>query len=212
VIAVRSGGMITILFALISMLSFCFRSRASLEIELVALRHQLIVLRRRRPRRLRLHSADRLPSACLYRMWPRVLDALVLAQPATVVKWHLRGFRIYGRWRSRCPGRAKTRAEIQALIRRMSRANPICGAFRIHGELLKLSIEVSQPNRRAVARRTPKDQWRGPHVYSPDQPREFRMERTFIANCSNSRATAGLSRPPRRGAPSYGTRHLGSLR
>jgi putative transposase len=141
VIAVRSGGMITILFALISMLSFRFRSRASLELELVALRHQLIVLRRQRPRRLPLHSADRLLWVCLYRMWPRVLDALVLAQLAAVVKWRRRGFRIYWRWRSGCPGRPKTRAEIQALIRRMSRANPICGAPRIHGELLKLGIE-----------------------------------------------------------------------
>ena len=89
-IAVRSGGMITILSALVSVFSFRFRSRASLELELVALRHQLIVLRRRRPRRLRLHSVDRLLWVCLYRMWPRVLEASVLTQPATVVKWHRR--------------------------------------------------------------------------------------------------------------------------
>src|SRR5215472_10904996 len=119
VIAVRSGGMITILSALVSVLSFRFRSRASLELELVALRHQLIVLRWQRPRRLRLHSADRLVWVCLYRVWPRVLDALVLVKPATVVKWHRQGFRI---WRSRCPGRPKTSAEIRALIRQMSRA------------------------------------------------------------------------------------------
>jgi hypothetical protein len=80
--------MITILSALVSMLSFRFRSRASLELELVALRHQLIVLRRQRPRRLQLYSADRLLWVCLYRVWPRVLDALVLAKPATVVKSH----------------------------------------------------------------------------------------------------------------------------
>jgi hypothetical protein len=97
----RSGGMITILSALVSVLSFRFRSRASLELELVALRHQLIALRRQRPRRLRLHSADRLLWVCLYRVWPRVLDALVLVKPATVVKWHRKGFRIYWRWRSR---------------------------------------------------------------------------------------------------------------
>jgi hypothetical protein len=119
----RTGGMITILSALISMLWFRFRSRASLELELVGLRHQLIVLQRRRPRRLWLQSADGLLWVCLYRMWPRVLDALALAQPATVVKWHRRGFRIYWRWRSRSPGRPKTSAEIQALIRRMSRAS-----------------------------------------------------------------------------------------
>ena len=143
-IAVRSGGMITILSALVSVLSFRFRSRASLELERVALRHQLIVLRRQRPRRLRLHSADRLLWVCLYRVWPRVLGALVLVKPATVVKWHRQGFRIYWRWRSRCPGRPKTSAEIRALIRQMSRANPLWGAPRIHGELLKLGIDVSQ--------------------------------------------------------------------
>jgi putative transposase len=121
----RTGGMITILSALISMPSFPFRSRASLELELVALRHQLIVLQRRRPRHLWLHSADRLVWVCLYRMWPWVLGAWVFAQPATVVKWHRRGFRSYWRWRSRYPGRPETSAEIQALIRRMSRANPL---------------------------------------------------------------------------------------
>ena len=98
-IAVRLGGMITILSALVSVLSFRFRSRASLELKLVALRHQLIVLRRQRPRRLRLHSADRLLWVCLYRVWPRVLDALVLVKPATAVKWHRQGFRIHWRWR-----------------------------------------------------------------------------------------------------------------
>ena len=136
--------MIVILSAFVSLLSFRFRSRASLELELVALRHQLIVLRRQRPRRLRFHSADRLLWVCLYRVWPRVLDALVLVKPATVVKWHRQGFRIYWRWRSRCPGRPKTTAEIRALIRQMSRANPLWGAPRIHGELLKLGIDVSQ--------------------------------------------------------------------
>jgi hypothetical protein len=97
--------MIAILSALVSLLSFRFRSRASLELELVALRHQVIVLRRHRPRRLQLHSADRLLWAWLYRVCPRVLGAMVLVKPATVVKWHRQGFRIYWRWRSRYPGR-----------------------------------------------------------------------------------------------------------
>jgi putative transposase len=65
-----------------------------------------------------------------------------LSAVSTVVKWHRQGFRIY--WRSRCPGRPKTSAEIRALIRQMSRANPLWGAPRIHGELLKLGIDVSQ--------------------------------------------------------------------
>src|ERR1700741_5087889 len=130
--------MITILSALISMLSFRFRSRASLELELVALRHQLIVLRRQRPRRLLLLSADRLLWVWPYRVRrPQILESLVLIKPATVVKWHRKGFRIYWRWRSRCPGRSKTSDEIRDLIRRMSLDNPLWGAPRVHGELLK---------------------------------------------------------------------------
>ena len=173
-IAVRSGGMITILSALVSVLSFRFRSRASLELELVALRHQLIVLRRQRPRRLRLHSADRLLWVCLYRVWPRVLDALVLVKPATVVKWHRQGFRIYWRWRSRCPGRPKTSAEIRALIRQMSRANPLWGAPRIHGELLKLGIDIGQAT---VGRHLP----RRPKAPSPTWRSFLRNHMTAIA-------------------------------
>src|ERR1700756_1438668 len=121
---IPSGGMITILSALVSLLSFRFRSRASLELELVALRHQVIVLRRQRPRRLQLLSADRLLWGWFSRVWPQVLDVLVLVKPATVVKWHRQGFRMYWRWRSRRPGRPKTSGEIRALIRQMSRANP----------------------------------------------------------------------------------------
>jgi putative transposase len=136
--------MVTILFALVSLLSFRFRSRASLELELVALRHQVIVLRRQRPHRLRLLSADRLLWVWLYRVRPQVLETLVLVKPATVVKWHRKGFRIYWRWRSRCPGRPKTRDEIRNLIRQMSLDNPLWGAPRVHGELLKLGIDVSQ--------------------------------------------------------------------
>jgi hypothetical protein len=131
VIAVPSGGMVAILSALVSVLSFRPNSPASLELELVALRHQLTVLRRQRPRRLRLHFADRLLRVCLQRVWPRVLDVLVIAKPATVVKWHRMGLRIYRRWRSRRPGRPKTSAEVPALIRRLSR-----------GGLLKLGIDV----------------------------------------------------------------------
>jgi putative transposase len=112
----------TVLSAPVSVLSFRFRSRASLELELVSSRHQLSVLGRQRARRYRLYSADRLLWVWLYRVWPRVLDGLVIAKPATLVKWHRKGFRIYWRWRSRCPGRPKTSAEIRALIRRMSRA------------------------------------------------------------------------------------------
>ena len=138
--------MITILSALVSLLSFRFRSRASLELELIALRHQVSVLRRQRPGRARLFCADRLLWVWLYRIWPQALHAIVLVKPATVVEWHRKGFRLYWRWRSRSghPGRPKTSQEIRDLIRQMSMANPLWGAPRIHGELLKLGIEVSQ--------------------------------------------------------------------
>ena len=136
--------MTTILSALVSILAFRVRSRASLERELIALRHQVTVLRRQRPGRPKLSSLDRLLWVWLYRICPQVLNAVVLVKPATVVLWHRKGFQLYLRWRSRRPGRPKMRTEIRDLIRRMSKANPLWGAPRIHGELLKLGITISQ--------------------------------------------------------------------
>ena len=136
--------MITFLSAVGSLLSFRIRSRASLELELVALRHQVTVLRRQRPGRPRLLSADRLLWVWLYRIWPQVLDAMVLVKPTTVVQWHRQGFRLYWRRRSRHLGRPRMSREIRDLIRTMSQANPLWGAPRIHGELLKLGFDVSQ--------------------------------------------------------------------
>src|SRR5439155_9548472 len=92
--------MITMISAFISLLLFRFRSRADLELELVALRHQVAVLRRQRKGRVQLFSADRLLWVWLYRIWPQALNALVLVKPATVVQWHRKGFRLYWRWRS----------------------------------------------------------------------------------------------------------------
>ena len=115
--------MVAILSALVSIFAFRFRGRASLEIELIALRHQVTVLRRQRPGRLQLSFLDRLLWVWLYRIWPQVIDAMVLVKPATVVQWHRTGFRLHWRWRSRRPGRPKTEIEIRDLIRRMSRAN-----------------------------------------------------------------------------------------
>jgi hypothetical protein len=152
--------MVAILSAVVSIFAFRFRGRASLEIELIALRHQVTVLRRQRPGRPQFSSLDRLLWVWLYRIWPQVADAMVLVKPATVVQWHRNGFRLHWRWRSRRPGRPKTGTEIRDLIRRMSRANPLWGAPRIHGELLKLGIEISQAT---VGRWMP---WR-PKVPSP---------------------------------------------
>src|SRR5205823_6221828 len=136
--------MVTILFAVVSIFVFRFRSRAALELKLLALQHQLAVLRRQRPGQPQLSSLDRLLWVLLYRIWPKVIDAMVLIKPATVVEWHRKGFRYYWRWRSRRPGRPRISREIRDLIRRMSNANPLWGAPRIHGELLKLGIKTSQ--------------------------------------------------------------------
>src|SRR3981189_2758459 len=110
--------MITILSALLSLLSFRLRSRGYLEPEVGALRHHGAVLRRQRSGRLRLFCADRLLWVWLYRIWPRALHAMVLVKPATGVRWHRRGFQLYWRWRSRSPqiGRPNTSLEIRRLI------------------------------------------------------------------------------------------------
>jgi hypothetical protein len=102
--------MIIILSALVSLLSFRFRGRASLELALIALRHQVTVLRRQRPGRPKLFRADRLLWVWLYRIWLQALHIMVLVKPATVIQWHRKGFRLYWRWRSRSghPGRPKT--------------------------------------------------------------------------------------------------------
>src|SRR5215467_8029481 len=136
--------MVTILFAVLSILVFRFRSRAALELKVVVLQHQLTVLRRQRPGRPQLSALDRLLWVLLYRIWPQVIDAMILVKPATVIAWHRKGFRLYWRCRSRRPGRPRINAEIRDLIRRMSKANPLWGAPRIHGELLKLGIKISQ--------------------------------------------------------------------
>lgn len=128
---------------LFSWLACRFRGRAELELEVIALRHQLAVLRRRRSGRSQLFAIDRLIWVWLYRVWPRFLNVLVVVNPATVIQWHRQGFRLYWRWRSK-RGRPSINRELRDLIRQMSKANPLWGAPRIHGELLKLGIEVSQ--------------------------------------------------------------------
>jgi transposase InsO family protein len=141
-----------------------FRSRASLQVEILTLRHQLSVLRRKSPQRLTFTSIDRLVFAGLYRLAPGMLDALVIARPETVIRWHRAGFRAYWRWKSRPRGgRPKTPLEIRHLIREMSLANPLWGAPRIHGELLKLGIDVGQTTvakYMARGRRPPSQGWK----------------------------------------------------
>src|SRR6266481_3201378 len=122
-----------------------FRPRAPLEAEVLVLRHQLNVLRRKSPKRVALSSIDRLLLVGLYRLAPGVLDALKIIRPETLLRWHRAGFRAFWRWKSRPRGgRPPTTADIRRLIREMSVANPLWGAPRIHGELLKLGIDVGQ--------------------------------------------------------------------
>ena len=121
------------------MLLGLFRSKTSLEAEILALRHQLNVLRRTSPRRPVFSNFDRMVFICLYRIAPRILDALTIVEPETVIRWHRAGFRSFWRWKSRRrAGRPSIPPEIRRLIREMSLANLLWGAPRIHGELLKL--------------------------------------------------------------------------
>src|SRR6476646_3517043 len=162
-----------------------FRSRASLQAEILTLRHQLNVLRRKSPQRLTFTSIDRLVFAGLYRLAPGVLDALKIVRPETVIRWHRAGFRAYWPWKSRLRGgRPKTPLEIRHLIRKMSLANPLWGAPRIHGELLKLGIDVGQTTvakYMARGRRPPSQGWK-----------------TFLHNHADGIASIDLSLRPQR--------------
>ena len=121
-----------------------FKTQAQLEAEITLLRHQLNVLRRQAPKP-RLTLVDRLLFVWLYRLFPSVLNGVAIVQPETVIRWHRQGFRLYWRWKSRSRGgRPRIPGEIRRLIREMSLANRLWGAPRIHGELLKLGINVAQ--------------------------------------------------------------------
>jgi hypothetical protein len=122
-----------------------FKTQARLEAEISVLRHQLNVLRRQVLSKPRLTVADRLIFVWLYRLVPSVLSAVSVIEPETVIRWHRMGFRLCWRWKSRSRGgRPRIPGEIRRLIRDMSLDNRLWGAPRIHGELLKLGIEVAQ--------------------------------------------------------------------
>lgn len=118
---------------------------AHLTAENLALRHQLLVLKRAQ-KRPHLKDRDRVFWIILRRIWPQWRNALVIVSPDTVVRWHRQGFRRYWRWKSRHrnPGRPKIYPETRELVIRMATENPLWGAPRIHGELLKLGFEVSE--------------------------------------------------------------------
>src|ERR1700680_3695591 len=138
--------MMPVLFSFWLSLRSSLRARAALQAEILALRHQLQILQRaNRNHRFKLSAADRTLWVWLSRFWPGWRSALWIVKPETVIAGHRKGFRLYWTWKSRVPnGRPSVPQEIRDLIRRMRLANPRWGAPRIHGEMLKLGIEVSQ--------------------------------------------------------------------
>jgi len=156
--------MIGLFCFVLAVLASPFRSKLGLEAENAVLRHQLNVLRRRFHGRVRLTNNDRWFFIQLYRWVPSILQVLTIIRPETLVRWHRAGFRCYWRWKSRRRGgRPQIETELRALIRRISTENPLWGAPRIHGELLKLGFEVAQSSvaKYMVKRRGPPSQgWR----------------------------------------------------
>jgi transposase InsO family protein len=136
--------MTRLLTAFLAWFGAFFRSRHALGLELVAFRHQLVVLKRQNPRP-RLSRWDRLFWMTLRRLWPKWSSVLLIVKPETVVRWHRAGFRWYWRFLSRHrPGRPKITSKLQKLIRSMATENPTWGAPRVHGELVKLGFEISE--------------------------------------------------------------------
>ena len=135
----------TTLLALVSVLTTPFRSRLSLQMEILALRHQLAVYQRA-GKRPRIRPADRILWVLLSRISTGWRDVLIFVKPATVITWHRRRFRDYWHRLSQSsePGRPRVAREIRELIRRMSTANPTWGSPRIMGELGKLGISVAK--------------------------------------------------------------------
>jgi hypothetical protein len=156
--------MIALLSFLLAVLTSPFRSKSKLVAENALLRHQVLVLRRKVKGRVSLTNGDRCFFVQLYRWFPSILSGLAAIQPETLIRWHRTGFRLYWRWKSRPRGgRPQIEADLRALIRRMSIENPLWGAPRIHGELLKLGFEVAQSSvaKYMVKRRgSPSQGWR----------------------------------------------------
>jgi putative transposase len=139
-------------------------SRAKLSLELVALNHQLVVLRRT-VQRPHIHNDDRLFWIVVSRIWKGWRQALIFVQPETVIKWHRQGFRMYWRWKSRGSnvGRPKLDKEIRDLIHRISDENPLWGVPRIQSELRLLGYEIAESTvakYRVRNRKPPSQTWK----------------------------------------------------
>ena len=141
-----------------------FKSRRRLEVENLFLRHQLNIVLRRTPQRIRLRGGDRALLVWMTRRWPSLLGLARVVQPDTILRWHRAGFKAYWRWKSQGrAGRPRIERELRDLIRRMSKENPLWGAPRIHGELLKLGFEIAKStvSKYMIRRRGPPSQnWR----------------------------------------------------
>lgn len=156
--------MLAVVISFLNTARASIRSRAALQLEILALRHQVQILHRSRRRRVRLTQADRLLWIWLSRIWKEWRSAVVIVRPETVIAWHRRAFRFFWTWKSRRRlGRPTIPPAVRALIRTMSQSNPLWGAPRIHGELLKLGIDVSQATVAKYLvrhRRPPSQSWR----------------------------------------------------
>jgi putative transposase len=120
----------SVLISLLTTLRDCARARAALQLEILALRHQLHVLERSQARRLRLTRLDRLLWVWFSRVSCHWRTVLVIVKPETVIAWHRRGFRLFWTWKSRHrPGRPTVPHEVRTLIRTMSAANLLWGAL-----------------------------------------------------------------------------------
>ena len=137
--------MVALICFVLAMLALPLKSKSRLEAENAALRHQLIVLRRKVRGRAQLTNSDRWFFVQVYRWFPSILQVLTIIRSETLVRWHRAGFRRYWRWKSqRRGGRPQIDGELRGLIRQMSMENLLWGAPRIHGELLKLGFELAQ--------------------------------------------------------------------
>jgi putative transposase len=156
--------MTSVLISILAMLRGAVRSRAALHLEILALRHQLQVLQRSRPPRLHLVKADRWLWGWLSVAWSGWRTALLIVKPETVIAWHRQGLRLFWTWKSRRRnGRPPICTDVRTMIRRMAKENPLWGAPRIHGELLKLGFDASQATvAKYMARPTsrPSQSWR----------------------------------------------------
>ena len=143
--------MISVLVSLLLTARSCLRSRAALQLEVLALRHQLQVLNRSRSRRLRLVPADRWLWAWLSRSWTTWQTALVIVQPETVITWHRQGFRLFWTWKSRRRvGRPTLAADVRSLIRSMSETNPLWGCAADSRRAVEIGPRRLSSDRREV--------------------------------------------------------------